>query len=130
MFWTAISKGWKVLQILSHAMVVCSTNGETMIVLGLWHAEPDLSEGKTFFNLLCTDESGELGKGFLENHDINDVMRTQLDLEWDAITRQIRFKGTIMEFCERSSKGFDGLKYDGPGHFGLFLESVAKYLDH
>ena len=85
-----------------------------------WHAEPHLSEAKTLINF-------ELGKKFLENHDIKDVMRTQLDLEYKTLEnlKIFRFKGSVRKFCERASEEIVGLD-----HFRLFLDDVAEYLDH
>jgi hypothetical protein len=101
-----------------------------------WHAEPKLSEVKTLLNLLYTDESCELGKMFLENRNIRDIMQTQLDIYVYTFAshlgiddggvddmREYPFEGSIREFCEVFGS-------EGQGHFMRFLEDIAKYLGH
>jgi hypothetical protein len=44
--------------------------------------DPDLlPKARTFFNLLCADETCKLGQRFLENHGIKNVMQGQLHLK-------------------------------------------------
>jgi len=64
-----------------------------------WRVEPNSSKVKTFFNLLITDDSCELGNRFLEDYGMEDIMNMHVDLEVNGSTRRVVFQGPVASFC-------------------------------